>query len=151
MVVDSMKIRPYKIADLDGLSELYLKTRIANWHWMDASKWTLRNFEEHTQNEFILVVVEGERYMGFASIYMEENFLHHLFIASEDQNKGIGLVLLKAVENLFTGTGYLKCLTENKSALSFYLKNGWSIESQGQSDEGDYFLMSKEKSEIQAV
>ena len=52
MVVDSMKIRPYKIADLDGLSELYLKTRIANWHWMDASKWTLRDFEEHTQNEF---------------------------------------------------------------------------------------------------
>ena len=151
MVVDSMKIRPYKIADLDGLSELYLKTRIANWHWMDVSKWTLHDFEEHTQNEFILVVVEGERYMGFASIYMEENFLHHLFIASEDQNKGIGLVLLKAVENLFTGTGYLKCLTENKSALSFYLKNGWSIRSQGQSDEGDYFLMSKEKSEIQAV
>lgn len=38
------------------------------------------------------------------------------------KNQGVGTALLHAVEQLFTGTGYLKCLSENKKLLSFYLE-----------------------------
>lgn len=57
--------------------------------------------------------------MGFASIYLQDNFLHHLFVAPSVQNQGVGSTLLASAEKLFNDTGYLKCLSENKTALAF--------------------------------
>ena len=93
----------------------------------------------------IFVAGKDQEYLGFASIYLQENLLHHLFIAPNAQNQGVGTALLHAVEQLFTGTGYLKCLSENKKALSFYLGHGWEAISTGESEEGGYILMSKAK------
>ena len=67
-----------------------------------------------------------------------------MFIAPDFQNQGIGSALLQAAENIFTGTAYLKCLSENQPALSFYLRHRWKVVSTGRSGEGDYVLMSKE-------
>ena len=45
------------------------------------------------------------------------------------------------VERTFTASGTLKCLMENKNALRFYQRHGWTIEAQGASPEGRYWLM----------
>ena len=52
-----------------------------------------------------------------------------------------GSALLAQVERTFTASGTLKCLMENKNALRFYQRHGWTIEAQGASPEGGYWLM----------
>ena len=140
-----MHIRSFQNHDRAPLSALFLNTRKLSWPWLDSSKWGLSDFEKYTDNEMILVAEKDQVYLGFASIYLQENFLHHLFIAPNAQNQGAGTALLHTAEQLFTGTGYLKCLSENKQALSFYLDHGWEAISTGVSEEGGYILMSKAK------
>jgi GNAT superfamily N-acetyltransferase len=123
----------------------FLESRKVNWLWLDSSKWQLSDFETNTKDETILVAVCGQQHVGFASIYLKDNFLHHLFVAPNMQKKGVGLALLKASEQLFTDKGYLKCLSENKQALAFYEYHGWKAVSTGESEDGAYVLMSKEK------
>ncbi len=67
--------------------------------------------------------------------------LHHLFVDPDWQGKHIGSALLAQVERSFTASGTLKCLMENKNALRFYQRHGWTIEAQGASPEGRYWLM----------
>jgi len=138
-----LKIRNFKATDRQGLSELFLQTRKESWFWLDASKWKLDDFSIYTQDEMILVAEADQKYMGFASIYRQDHFLHHLFVAPEYQHQGIGSALLHAAEAMFTDVGYLKCLVKNKQALSFYIRHQWDIKSLGHSAEGDYFLMEK--------
>ena len=52
-----------------------------------------------------------------------------------------GSALLAQVERTFTASETLKCLMENKNALRFYQRHGWTIEAQGASPEGGYWLM----------
>ena len=138
-----MKIRAFEEKDLLSLSQLFLLTKIESWWWLESAKWQLSDFEKLTQGEIILVAENNEQYLGFASIYLQENFLHHLFITPNFQSQGVGSALLQASERLFTGTGYLKCLSNNKHALSFYLRHDWKVINTGESEDGDYVLMSK--------
>ena len=140
-----MKIRPFQEQDKTALAELFLTSRTESWHWLDSSKWKFDDFEAFTQKELILVAKTDQQYLGFASIYLQENFLHNLFVAPNIQNQGVGRALLLASEQLFTDTGYLKCLTENHHALGFYQKYNWKIIDRGHSEDGDYYLMSKAK------
>ncbi len=140
-----MKIRQFKQHDKIPLAELFLESRVKSWHWLDPSKWSLEDFEKFTQDEVIFVAEQDQQYLGFASIYLQDNFLHHLFVAPNVQNQGVGAALLHSAEQLFTGAGYLKCLTENHQALNFYQKYHWKIIEIGHSEDGDYYLMSKEK------
>ncbi|MBJ9951571.1 GNAT family N-acetyltransferase [Acinetobacter baumannii] len=140
-----MNIRYFRQKDREPLSQLFLQTRKTSWLWIDSSKWQLSDFEKYTQHEIILVAVNGQQYLGFASIYLDDNFLHHLFVAPDVQKKGVGSALLASAEQLFTGTGYLKCLLENKQALNFYQRHDWTVIGTGNSEEGTYLLMSKEK------
>ena len=79
--------------------------------------------------------------VGFAAVWTADNFLHHLFVDPDWQGKHIGSALLAQVERTFTASGTLKCLMENKNALRFYQRHGWTIEAQGASPEGRYWLM----------
>ena len=99
-----MHIRSFQNHDRAPLSELFLNTRKLSWPWLDSSKWGLSDFEKYTENEMILVAKKDQEYLGFASIYLQENFLHHLFIAPNAQNQGAGTALLHTAEQLFTGT-----------------------------------------------
>jgi len=140
-----LKIRQFKEHDKTALAELFLESRVQSWSWLDSSKWSLEDFENFTQDEFILVAEQDQQHLGFASIYKQDNFLHHLFISPDFQNQGVGSALLNAAEQLFTSTGYLKCLSENKQALAFYHRHNWKIIDTGDSEDGQYFLMSKDK------
>lgn len=145
MLGTMMKIQYFQPQDMLPLSKLFLESRKKSWTWLDSSKWQLADFEAYTQNEIVLVAENSQQYLGFASIYLQDNFLHHLFVAPSLQNQGVGSTLLASAEQLFTDTGYLKCLTMNKTALAFYKNHDWKIVSTGESDEGAYVLMSKEK------
>ncbi|MDQ8937087.1 GNAT family N-acetyltransferase [Acinetobacter rudis] len=139
----SINIRHYQPQDKLALSQLFLQTRIESWSWLDASQWTLQDFEASTQDELILVAEYGQQYLGFAAVFLPDNFLHHLFVAPQFQNLGVGSALLIAAEKHFTTTGNLKCLSENHAAQRFYIKHAWQVVDSGKCAEGDYVLMAK--------
>ncbi|WP_372753820.1 GNAT family N-acetyltransferase, partial [Mariniflexile sp.] len=74
------------------------------------------------------------------SIWVKDNFLHHLYISNEFQSKGIGTQLLNSVIERANADMTLKCLKKNKLGIKFYQKHGWTSVSQGESNEGNYIL-----------
>lgn len=108
---------------------------------LPAAAWRLEDFDAATADEQLWVAECDGQPVGFAAVWTADNFLHHLFVDPDWQGKHIGSALLAQVERTFTVSGTLKCLMENKNALRFYQRHGWTIEAQGASPEGRYWLM----------
>ncbi|WPO96660.1 GNAT family N-acetyltransferase [Buttiauxella sp. HR94] len=136
-----MIIRPWQESDRPFLRTLYLHARRACWTWIDGSDWQLEDFDAATLGERIWVADEDGHRLGFASVTLNDNFVHNLFVDPTYQGQGVGSALLKTVQSNFTSSGSLKCLTENKAALAFYRRHGWHIEARGEAPEGDYYLL----------
>lgn len=136
-----MRIRPFTESDRPFLRTLFLASRKANWSWLDSSAWQLEDFDQVVLGENVLVAEEDGHRLGFAAYLENDNFLHSLFIDPHHQGRGAGSALLKAVQARFTATGALKCLLANSRAQNFYLRHGWQIVSQGESEQGKYVLM----------
>jgi len=136
-----MKIRPFTEADRPFLRTLFLASRKANWHWLDESEWQLEDFDRATLGERILVAEDNGHRTGFAAVLPNDNFLHSLFVDPDWQGKGVGRLLLQAVQNDFTSTGALKCMKANTLAVAFYQHHGWEVVSDGESEHGEYWLM----------
>lgn len=136
-----MKVRPFTEADRPFLRTLFLACRKANWHWLESDSWKLEDFDRVTLGERVLVAVDDGHRTGFAAVLPNDNFLHSLFVDPDWQGKGVGSLLLKAVQESFTSTGALKCMKANKQAVAFYQQHGWKIISDGESEHGEYWLM----------
>ncbi|MGP6378847.1 GNAT family N-acetyltransferase [Yersinia bercovieri] len=137
----SIEIRLYQESDRPFLRTLYLASRRDAFSWRDGECFHLEDFDRATLGETILVAIDGDQHLGFASIFIEESFLHNLFVDPAAQHLGAGKALLLAAHALFTRHGSLKCLEKNQRALAFYQKQGWVAIATGKSIDGDYILM----------
>ncbi|AJJ65092.1 GNAT family N-acetyltransferase [Yersinia aldovae] len=137
----SIEIRQYQESDRPYLRTLYLASRRAAFNWLAGEHFRLEDFDRVTLGESILVAIDGDQHLGFASIFMAESFLHNLFVEPTAQHHGTGKALLRAAQTLFTSHGALKCLEKNQRALGFYQKQGWVAIATGTSNDGDYILM----------
>ncbi|HDZ9270902.1 TPA: GNAT family N-acetyltransferase, partial [Vibrio cholerae] len=72
--------------------------------------------------------------VGFISIWEPDNFVHHLYLATEYQGQGVGSMLLNCAKMKY-GNLSLKCMVQNQKALNFYL-------SQVDDELGGYYYMS---------
>jgi len=134
-------IRCWTESDRPFLRTLYLHARREAWPWLDGSRWRLEDFDEAIKDEQIWVAEENGHRLGFASVRVNDNFLHNLFVAPEYAGRGVGHALLEKVQSEFSGTGALKCLVKNLHAQKFYQRHGWRIEARGEGPDGEYFLM----------
>ncbi|HDL7749750.1 TPA: GNAT family N-acetyltransferase [Yersinia enterocolitica] len=137
----SIQIRQYQESDRPLLRTLYLASRQTAFSWLDGEHFRLEDFDRSTLGETILVAIDGDDHLGFASIFMAESFLHNLFVDPKAQHLGVGKALLLAAQQLFTSHGSLKCLAKNQQAMAFYRKQNWVAISSGKSNDGDYILM----------
>lgn len=136
-----MLIRAWHETDRPFLRTLFLHARRHGWQWVSHEHWQLEDFDAATRDETIWVAeIDGHR-VGFASVWVADNFLHNLFVDPQWQGQGVGARLLEKVQSEFTSTGALKCLVQNTAALQFYQRHGWHIEARGSSPDGDYWLM----------
>lgn len=86
----------------------------------------LSDFERFTEEETILVATTEDSVVGFVSVYIEDNFIHHLYVEKSCRGRGIGKALLEAgVALCNVGKPSLKCATTNLSAIEFYQRLGW--------------------------
>lgn len=136
-----MNIRPFTETDRPFLRTLFLASRKANWHWLNGETWQLEDFDRVTLGERLWVAEEDGHRVGFAALLPNDNFLHSLFVDPAWQHRGVGSALLIKVQNDFTSTGALKCLSANAAALDFYQRHGWEVISHGESEQGKYCLM----------
>jgi len=136
-----LKVRGFDETDRIVLQEIYLASRRQAFHWLAPSSFQLVDFDRDTEGEKILVAEDDGGVAGFISIWMPDNFIHHLFVHPDFTGKGIGKALLGASVALLNGTISLKCLKRNKKAVGFYKAQGWVIEGEGSDDAGGYYLM----------
>ncbi|HDR2786492.1 TPA: GNAT family N-acetyltransferase [Enterobacter asburiae] len=141
ITADSITIRPWQESDRPFLRTLYLHARRDAWPWLNSSQWQPEDFDAATRDEEIWVAVQDGHRLGFASIWITDNFLHNLFVDPQYQSLGVGRLLLEQAQKTFTSTGALKCLVKNKRAVVFYQRHGWHIEASGDSPDGEYYLM----------
>lgn len=135
-----MIIREIKNTDFDVLRKLFLKERQDTFFWLDPTEFKLEDFEKHIKGELVLVAIDQEIPVGFISIWMPNNFIHHFYVDQKYQGKGIGTLLLNAAIQKTLLPITLKCLEENTKAVAFYRKKGFIEKERGPSEHGDYIL-----------
>lgn len=138
-----VSVRTFVEADREALRQLFVDSRDAAFSWASAGAHQLEDFDVGTAGERILVAVHAHLPIGFASVWQEDSFLHHLFVDPRYQGLGVGKMLLVACEPYFAGVPTLKCLTANARAQQFYQAQGWRLRSQADSPEGAYVLMER--------
>ena len=73
---------------------------------------------------------DDSRVVGFSSVWLQDNFIHHLFVDPTQQGRGIGKMLLEACLNgKLCKPARLKCVVRNQQACEFYERLGWRVES----------------------
>lgn len=134
-------IRRFTEADRTPLCELFVLSRNAAFTWEAPASHQLRDFDQSTDQERILVALIDETYVGFASIWEPDSFLHNLFVHPAYLRRGIGKALLSRCAKHFDDRPQLKCLKANANALRFYAAQGWMVLSEQETAEGAYLLL----------
>lgn len=135
------QIEKMQIEYREDLKRLYLASRLHAFTWLNASRFSLDDFDSATLGETVLVAVAGEKPVGFISWWEPDNFVHNVYVDSRFLHQGIGKALLNQCLAEIGRPATLKCLQQNTEALSFYLAQGWCIKNEGPSSDGPYYLM----------
>lgn len=69
-------------------------------------------------------------------MWIEDNFIHHLYVDKTYHGKGIGTQLLKAAINKSDFPVTLKCLENNTQVVIFYKSKDFIEKGKGQSEQG---------------
>lgn len=137
---DKLKIIEFRAIDLDALRELFLKVRQSTFVWVDQTTFDLLDFDAQTKGEYILTALYDEKVVGFISVWMRDNFIHHLYIDPAFHKHGIGKMLLKGATEKTKFPVMLKCLERNTAAMEFYKKIGFTEKGHGDNENGSFIL-----------
>jgi GNAT superfamily N-acetyltransferase len=136
-----MYIRDFTENDRLALARIFLKVRVNTFYWLETESYQLEDFDAATAGEYILVAIVNEEPVGFIAAWKKDSFIHHLYVDHNHHQKGIGKALLAAAVKVLQQPVRLKCLSENKKALSFYKSQGWQFEMMGFDLIGKYYLL----------
>jgi GNAT superfamily N-acetyltransferase len=136
-----IEIRPGVAADIPALSQIYLDSRKQAFSWVAAAALRLDDFQRDTAGEAIWVAADATGPVGFASVYVPDNFIHNLFVHPQRTGQGIGTALLSTCIQNLGRPAVLKCVARNVRAREFYLARGWQIAAHGRSPDGRYLRL----------
>lgn len=134
-------IRKYETADIPELAQIYLDARENTFSWMPQGSFKISDFFKDTLGEEIYVILDKNLIVGFISIWAADNFIHHLYVKSDYQNKGYGKKLLEYGLKNTGRPAALKCVARNEKAVRFYKSKGWVIKEAGKDIMGIYYFM----------
>jgi GNAT superfamily N-acetyltransferase len=135
-----MKIVEIRKSDLDSLRKIFLEERQTTFSWVDPATFHLHDFDTETEGEYILVAILDDITIGFISIWLPDNFIHHLYVDKKYHGKGIGTQLVKAALKKTNFPVTLKCLEKNIQAVNFYKRKGFIEKGKGESKQGTFIL-----------
>jgi|SRR3569833_624531 len=134
-------IREFAEADRPALRNIYLDSRKHTFHWLNTALFELTDFDRDTEREKIFVAEDERLIKGFTSLWLPDNFIHHLYVHPQFLNKGIGKMLLTRAVATAVKPITLKCMVNNHNALAFYKAQGWRCQSEGVNEDGTYQLL----------
>lgn len=143
--LNKIKIIECRVKDVDALRTLFLKVRQTTFSWAKNTQFNLSDFEKETEGEYILIALIDNLLIGFVSVWVADNFIHHLYVDERYRNQNVGTQLLKAVINKVNLPLSLKCEENNTKAMSFYRKKGFVEKEIGESEIGTYILFELSK------
>ncbi len=124
-----MEIRPYQPADLDSIVQLELRAFPVGPY----SRRMLSSIFKNTLS-FTFVADEGGKILGYASalpLDAESADVESIAVDPDYQGKGIGGILLDAIEGEMIRRGYTRSVLEvrdkNEAAIVFYKRHGYDI------------------------
>jgi GNAT superfamily N-acetyltransferase len=129
--------------DYSICAAIFLRSRVSGFVWLPPSRFKLEDFELSIVDEEVWVVEREGQVVGFASIFLEANFLHNLFVEPNAQRAGVGALLLEKFLAQVKRPALLNCLAANQKALQFYQKRGWEKHELEEEDFGPYWTMIK--------
>lgn len=136
-----MNIRAANKLDYPHLRIIYLESRRKNFHWADIKEMTLEDFDKNTVGEDIILAEENNHILGFASLYLPDNFIHNLFVHPDFLGKGVGGLLLNASIEKMNKPLRLKCVSKNQKAMKFYENKEWKKVVEEGKPEERYWVM----------
>lgn len=136
-----MFIRSARPEDITSLRALFFHSRRTAFFWEASSGFALEDFDLQTVGETQLLAFDGDRLLGFISVWEPDNFVHHLHVHPAAVNRGVGRTLLHALPGWSTTPYQLKCVAENTNALAFYRANSFVQIGKGRAKNQDYFLL----------
>lgn len=140
-----MPIRLANQTDTKRLSDIYVASRQAHFHW-HTEPFSHEDFEKDTAEDIVYVLEENGVIIGFSALYVQDSFIHCLFIDPDYQHKGAGSILLCHATTLLPHPVTLKCVSENKHALAFYARHHFEkVHEEGPSNERYWLLALDEK------
>lgn len=133
-----LTVRPIQRGDRSRIAALFVVARRHAFPWIPPERFRLSDLKRETEGETILVAEIDGWIVGFAAVWEPDSFLHHLYVDPEIHRRGIGRALLAALERVCEKPIELKCQINNKPAMAFYRRLGFSTHDSGVSDIGPW-------------
>lgn len=130
---------------ITDLQRIFLEVRQKTFYWLDTANYDSIDFDHETEGEFILVALFSDKVVGFISLYLQGNFIHHFYIDEAYQRHNIGTELLEEAIQIMDVPITLKCLEKNTKAIKFYKKKGFVAIDRGVSEHGEYIVFALHK------
>ncbi len=122
-------IRKLKKDDINDVMEIWKNENIKTHQFIQKEYWenNYNYVKEILPKAEVYVYILEENIVGFIGI--DENYVEGIFVDRNNQSKGIGTSLLNKVKENRNNLK-LNVYKKNKSAISFYKKNGFIITSE---------------------
>ncbi len=134
-------IRPALPADGQAIQRLFEQI-ISTAAWLPPLARTKTNFSQSSEGELVIISLSSRGHLqGLLSVWQEQSFIHHLYVAPEYRRQGVGTALLDSLKPWLPRPWQLKCIQANAAALAFYQARGWVIVGRGSGEQGDHLLL----------
>ena len=132
-------IRKLRKADINRVADIWLKTNLKAHSFISEQYW-ISNYEfvkEMLPQAEVYVYEDDKMIQGFIGI--NDEYIEGIFVSDEMQSRGIGKMLLDYIKDKKDRL-QLKVYQKNVRAMSFYQREGFTIQSEGM----DEFTREKE-------
>lgn len=132
-------IRKLQKTDINRVADIWLKTNLKTHYFIPEQYWT-NNYEvvkEMLPQAEVYVYEDDKIIQGFVGI--NDEYIEGIFVSDEMQSRGIGKMLLDYIKDKKDRL-QLKVYQKNVRAMSFYQREGFTIQSEGM----DEFTREKE-------
>ena len=123
-------IRKLQKADINRVADIWLKTNLKAHFFIPEQYW-ISNYEfvkEMLPQAEVYVYEDDKMIQGFIGI--NDEYIEGIFVSDEMQSRGIGKILLDYIKDKKDRL-QLKVYQKNVRAMSFYQREGFTIQSEG--------------------
>ena len=116
-------IRKLQKADINRVADIWLKTNLKA-HFFISEQYWISNYE------FVKEMLPQAEVYVYEDDKMIQGFIEGIFVSDEMQSRGIGKMLLDYIKDKKDRL-QLKVYQKNVRAMSFYQREGFTIQSEG--------------------